>query len=146
LSSWTISSTCTTHVDWRRHGHHDQGWSADAHYNGGLWFVEHDLPAWQPCGDGATAPGEQQFSFYRVDATTLTGKDKTTGPSGSCGVSALLTIEMPFKTHKMGDGAPADSGRRMSLQVFGAAPLAARSSCRKAWPSGVTYWPVPRLY
>lgn len=101
-STWTITSTCTTHVDCTGTVTSDQGWSADAHYNGGLWFVEHDLPAWQPCGDGTTAPGEQQFTFYRLDATTLTGKDKTTGPSGSCGVSALLTIEMPFKLNKIG--------------------------------------------
>jgi len=44
-STWTISSTCTTHVDCTGTVTSDQGWSAGAHYNGGLWFVEHDLPA-----------------------------------------------------------------------------------------------------
>jgi len=72
-----------------RHGHQRPGLERRRALQRCLWFVEHDLPAWQPCGERATAPGEQQFSFYRVDATTLTGKDKTTGPSGSCGVSAL---------------------------------------------------------
>jgi hypothetical protein len=60
------------------------------------------VPGWQPCRDGTTVTGRQQFTFYRVDASTLVGKDKTIGPSGACGVSYWLTIEMPFKLTKIG--------------------------------------------
>jgi hypothetical protein len=101
-STWTITSTCSSHVDCTGTVTSDQGWSADARYSGGLWLVERDLPDWQPCNDGTTASGQQQFTFYRIDATTLVGKDKTMGPSGACGVNAWLTIEMPFKLNKIG--------------------------------------------
>lgn len=101
-STWTITSTCRTHAECTGRVTSDQGWSAEAHFNAGLWLVEHDVPDWRPCADGATAPGNQQFTFYSVDAATLVGKDKTIGPSGACGVSYWLTIEMPFKLTKIG--------------------------------------------
>jgi hypothetical protein len=101
-STWTITSTCRTHAECTGRVTSDQGWSADAHFNAGMWFVERDVPDWEPCGDSATAPGQQQFTFYSVDAATLLGKDKTMGPSGACGVSYWLTIEMPFKLTKIG--------------------------------------------
>jgi hypothetical protein len=101
-STWTITSTCRTHAECTGRVTSDQGWSADAHFNAGLWLVDHDVSDWEPCGDGATAPGHQQFTFYGVDAATLVGKDKTTGPSGACGVSYWLTIEMPFELTKIG--------------------------------------------
>lgn len=101
-STWTITSTCSTHVECTGRVVSDQGWSADATFNAGLWTVERDVADWQPCGDGSTVAGHQRFSFYRVDAATLTGKDKTIGPSGACGVSYWLTIEMPFTLTKIG--------------------------------------------
>lgn len=101
-STWTITSTCSTHVECTGHVVSDQGWSADAHFSWGLWTVERDVPGWEPCADGSTAPGTQQFTFYRLDATTLAGKDKTFGPSGACGVNYWLTIEMPFRLTKIG--------------------------------------------
>jgi hypothetical protein len=95
-STWTITSECTTHSECTGHIVSDQGWSADATFSFGLWFVEHEVPNWQPCGDGSTAAGKQQFTFHPVDSTTLVGKDKTIGASGACGISNWLTIEMPF--------------------------------------------------
>jgi hypothetical protein len=95
-STWTITSTCSTHSECTGRVVSDQGWSADAHFSFGLWFVEHEVPGWEPCSDGSAAPGQQQFTFYSSGAATLVGKDKTIGPSGACGVSNWLTIEMPF--------------------------------------------------
>jgi hypothetical protein len=101
-STWTITSTCTTHAECTGRVASDQGWSADAHFDAGLWMAERDVPDWEPCGDGTAALGHQQFTFYRVDSATLAGTDKTIGPSGACGVSYWLTIEMPFKLTKIG--------------------------------------------
>lgn len=99
-STWTITSTCSSHVECTGRVISDQGWSADAVFSFGLWTVEHDVVEWIPCADGTTAPGNQQFTFYPVDSTTLVGKDKTFGPSGACGVSYWMTIEMPFRLTK----------------------------------------------
>jgi hypothetical protein len=95
-STWTITSECTTHSECTGHIVSDQGWSADANFSFGLWLVEHVVPDWERCDDGSSAPGKQQFLFHPVDATTLVGKDKTIGASGTCGISNWLTIEMPF--------------------------------------------------
>jgi hypothetical protein len=100
-STWTITTTCATHVECTGRVVSDQGWSADAHFSWGLWTVEHALPEWIPCADGTKVPGHQQFTFYPVDSTTLVGKDKAFGPSGACGVSYWLTIEMPFRLTKI---------------------------------------------
>lgn len=101
-STWTITSTCSTHVECTGYVVSDQGWSADAIFSAGLWSVDRDLPNWEPCGDGSTVTGHQQFTFYAVDSATLVGKDKTIGPSGACGVSYWLTVEMPFKLTMIG--------------------------------------------
>jgi hypothetical protein len=99
-STWTITSQCTTHSECTGHVVSDQGWSADAKFSFGLWFVEHEIPNWEPCADGSTAAGKQQFTFHPVDAMTLVGKDKTIGASGACGINNWLTIEMPFTLTK----------------------------------------------
>lgn len=101
-ATWTITSTCSTHVECTGRVVSDQGWSADANFSFGLWTVEHEVPDWVPCPGGSTAPGNQQFTFYPIDATTLVGKDKTFAPSGACGVSYWLTVEMPLRLTKIG--------------------------------------------
>jgi hypothetical protein len=95
-STWTITSECTTHSECTGRIVSDQGWTADAKFSFGLWFVDHEVANWETCGDGSTAPGKQQFTFHPVDGTTLVGKDKTIGASGACGINNWLTIEMPF--------------------------------------------------
>jgi hypothetical protein len=100
-STWSITSACTSHSECTAHVVSDQGWSADATFSFGLWFVEHEVPNWQPCSDGTSAPGKQQFTFYPTGPTTLVGKDKTIGASGACGMSNWLTIEMPFRLTKI---------------------------------------------
>jgi hypothetical protein len=96
-STWTITSECTSHAECTGQIVSDQGWSADANFSFGLWFVEHEVPNWESCSDGTRAPGQQQFTFYPTGLTTLVGKDKTISASGACDVSNWLTIEMPFK-------------------------------------------------
>lgn len=79
----------------------DQGWTAPLKLVGGsIWVVAHDVPNWEQCGDGMpAATGRQIFRFATSD--NLRGDDKTTGPSGACGVNKWLTIDMPFKLEKI---------------------------------------------
>jgi hypothetical protein len=99
-STWTISSTCSDVTDCSGRVTSDQGWSADAHYRSRMWSVVHRIENWERCADGTAAPGEQRFNFFKVDATTLIGWDKTIGPSGGCGINEWLTIRMPFTLTK----------------------------------------------
>lgn len=107
-STWTITSACTTAVDCTGRVVSDAGWSADLSRHNSEWTVKREIPDWEPCADGTTYPGQQEFRFYPADAsgqtspgsTTLIGEDKTTGPSGGCGRNQWLTVRMPFKLVK----------------------------------------------
>jgi hypothetical protein len=96
VSTWTITSTCSTPYRCTGQVQSDQGWTADTYMLSGLWYVRRDIPDWMPCPDGTTAPGHQLFKFYREDDTTLAGEDKTMSPSGACGKNLPLVIKMPF--------------------------------------------------
>ena len=100
VSIWTISSSCSDYEDCTGTVVSDQGWSAPVRYRSGLWRLTRTIPHWQTCPDGTTAPGEQAFEFSRASRngspSTLTGFDRTKGPSGACGVNQWLTISMPF--------------------------------------------------
>jgi len=37
-----------------------------------------------------------------IGSPTLSGKDKTIGPSGACGQNQWLTVEMPLRLDKIG--------------------------------------------
>lgn len=109
-STWTISSTCSTVQDCTGQVTSDQGWSAPLSlHDGTMWYLKRDLPDWGKCPDGSTFTGQQTFYFYPVDAVgqtqlgspTLTGKDKTVGPSGACRVNKWLVVEMPFRLDKI---------------------------------------------
>src|SRR3954465_737245 len=78
---------------------------------GGVWYVKRTAENWEPCPDGTAAAGLQVFRFApttpdgaKIDPTspTLVGEDQTTGPSGACGISKPLFINMPFKLVKVG--------------------------------------------
>jgi hypothetical protein len=107
VSAWTISSTCTTPQDCTGTVTTDNGWAATIHKSANTWIVDRDLPNWEPCPDGSTAPGRQQYRFYRVDdsgqidltnqSMTLAGIDRTSAPSGACGRSLPLVIQLPFR-------------------------------------------------
>ena len=96
VSTWTITSTCSTPYRCTGQVKSDQGWTADARMLSGLWYVKHDVENWMPCPDGTSAPGHQLFKFYREDDNTLAGEDKTMSQSGACGKNLPLVTRMPF--------------------------------------------------
>lgn len=116
-STWTISSSCSTYQDCTGRVVSDAGWSANLRYRSGQWRADRDIPDWQRCPDGSTAPGTQSFTFALpraddVDRSKLVGWDSTTGPSGACGVNQWLNVTMPFTLaeavgsgHGLGGGA-----------------------------------------
>ena len=111
-STWTITSTCTTPFDCTGRVTSDAGWSADLHRQNSEWTVKRDIPNWERCDNGVAYPGAQEYRFYpadpsgvvslSADPTTFIGEDKTTGPSGACGVNQWLVVRMPFKLVKIG--------------------------------------------
>ncbi|WP_228032570.1 hypothetical protein [Mycolicibacterium sp. P9-22] len=110
VSTWTITSTCTTEVSCTGLVSSDQGWEASLYTNeGNVWYVERDLPNWQPCPDGSVLPGHQTFKFYPSDSDGLTqigspyleGIDKTVGERYACGRVKALTIVLPLRLNKI---------------------------------------------
>ncbi len=109
-STWTITSTCSTDFNCTGQVISDQGWTAALFtHEGHVWYVDRDLPNWQPCSDGTVFPGHQTFKFSPSNADGLTqvgspyleGIDKTNGIRGACGQAKWLTIVMPFRLDKM---------------------------------------------
>jgi hypothetical protein len=110
-STWTITSSCTTFQECSGEVTSDQGWSAPITVNDGSeWYVRRDVPNWEVCPDGTAVTGSQTYMFYFVGpdgktqpggSPTLTGFDKTVGPSGACGVNRWLVIMMPFRLDKI---------------------------------------------
>ncbi|OBG93013.1 hypothetical protein A5697_05805 [Mycobacterium sp. E3251] len=98
-STWTIVSSCADIFDCSGQVTSDAGWNSGAIYRSGMWFVTHTVDNWEKCEDGSTAPGKQIYKFYPDPNGTsaLLGWDTTTAPSGACGRSRPLEIEMPFK-------------------------------------------------
>jgi hypothetical protein len=110
ISTWTMTSTCTTAQDCTGTVTSDQGWSAPMSLTDGvLWHVTRDVPDWEKCPDGTSYPGHQTYIFYPVDANgqtrvgspTLAGTDRTLGPSGACGRNQWLAIEMPLRLDRI---------------------------------------------
>lgn len=110
-STWTVTSTCISDDHCAGQVSSDQGWSAPLYtHEGHVWYVERDLPAWEPCPDGTTSPGHQRYKFSPSNADGLTqigspyleGTDKTNGVRGACGRAKWLTVVMPFRLNKVG--------------------------------------------
>lgn len=99
-ATWTFTSSCSTYEDCTGRVVSDAGWSADLVYTSGHWRVHHTIDGWQQCADGTIAPGEQSYEFWKVrkdnDQPQLVGVDRTTGPSGACGINKWLNITMPL--------------------------------------------------
>ncbi|MEM6106073.1 hypothetical protein AAHS21_07360 [Mycobacterium sp. 050272] len=104
--TWTISSTCDTFQECHGTVRSDQGWTAPLYLNDGqVWKARREVPNWERCEDGTAFPGQQTFSFFPVNenggfqigSRTLSGKDKTVGPSGACGQNQWLDIMMPLR-------------------------------------------------
>lgn len=111
VSTWTISSSCTTFQECTGTVTSDQGWTAPTYtHDGQLWYLKRDVPDWERCADGTAYTGKQTYMFYSVDdngfpeigSPTFAGKDKTVGPSGACGINQWLDIAMPFRLDKIG--------------------------------------------
>ena len=107
---WTISSQCSYPGECTGTVSSDQGWSTPIYQTGGLWYVKHVVPKWITCTDGSNYDGYQIYHFKGmtsggddVDPTSdvLIGEDGTTGPSGACGRSYPLFVNMPFKLAKL---------------------------------------------
>jgi hypothetical protein len=103
-ATWTIASSCDDFMSCSGNVESDQGWSSPLTCKSGLWTVLRDHPDWQPCPDGSTTPGEQRIAFYvdRNDRSKFRGSDRTTAPSGGCGVNLPLTVDMPFRLTPVG--------------------------------------------
>jgi hypothetical protein len=110
-STWTISTACSYPTECTGTVTSDFGWTAPIYKTGGVWYVKRTVENWEACPDGTAAAGLQVFRFVpttadgaKVDPTssTLVGEDQTTGPSGACGISKPLFINMPFKLVKAG--------------------------------------------
>lgn len=102
ISTWTITTTCTTPVDCTGTVSSDQGWSAPIVLRSSMWLVTRTVENWEVCPDGTAFPGRQQFKFYQEPGDSLSGWDETTGPSGACGANLWLVIDMPFTLVKIG--------------------------------------------
>ncbi|WP_245234020.1 hypothetical protein [Mycobacterium sp. PS03-16] len=111
-ATWTITTQCSYPTDCTGTVVSDQGWEAPIYQKGGIWYVKHTVPRWEPCPDGTAADGLQVFRFVPTvedgsqtdpDSDMLVGEDQTTGPSGACGISKPLFITMPFKLVKLSD-------------------------------------------
>jgi hypothetical protein len=101
-ATWTVSTTCSSFQDCTGQVTSDQGWSAAAYCESGLWHVSHDVPNWEPCADGTAATGHQTFIFSSIsDPNRFEGLDKTVGPSGACGINQWQTVRMPFTLTKI---------------------------------------------
>ena len=108
---WTISSQCSYPGECTGTVTSDQGWTTPIYQTGGLWYVKHVVPKWITCQDGTTYDGYQVYHFKGMTpggdeqdptSNTLIGEDGTTGPSGACGRSYPLFVQMPFKLVKIG--------------------------------------------
>jgi hypothetical protein len=108
-STWTITSSCSNPVDCTGQVVSDEGWTAPIVHTSDAWIVDRDVANWEPCPDGTAATGHQRYRFWPVDATgyvtpgspTLGGEQRTTGPSGACGVNRILVIRMPVRLDKV---------------------------------------------
>lgn len=98
VSTWTVSSSCTTAYSCSGTVTSDSGWSAEIKYIAQMWFVTRTLDNWEPCPDGTAAPGKQIIKFHEHSNNpgTYIGWDTTAGPSGACGINKALFIEIPF--------------------------------------------------
>ena len=120
VQTWTMSSSCTSPQRCEGQVTSDEGWTAQLRLGGGpgtpgavgdFWVVERVAQDWEPCPDGTSAPGKEMFLFWGMDPLTnrrdmtrvglLSGIDKTTAPSGACGINKPLVIELPVRLEKM---------------------------------------------
>ncbi len=111
VETWTMSSDCVSPIECAGEVKSDAGWTAPLKWNGNGWFVNRDIPNWEPCPDGTAAPGHQSFGLWPYDVSLsrrdpkfrdlIVGFEKTQAPSGACGVSKPLVIQLPVRLEKL---------------------------------------------
>ena len=113
VETWTLSSSCVSPIECEGTATSSAGWSARMWlgYPNTYWVVDRDIPNWQACPDGMTAPGEQRFQFWGIDPVStkrsltiknlLVGRQRTNSPSGSCGRNQPLVIQTPLKFEQL---------------------------------------------
>lgn len=108
--TWTISSTCETFQSCHGMVTSDHGWTAPLYMEDGqVWKIKRTAPNWERCEDGTAFSGEETLFFfpvndnggYELGSRTLSGKDKTVGPSGACGQNQWLDIAMPLRLDQL---------------------------------------------
>ena len=111
-STWTVTSSCTTIQECTGTVTSDQGWTAPINLVGNEWHVLHTVKGWEPCPDGTFVDGSQLYRFYPVDergglalhgSSVYAGTDRTTSPSGSCGINQPLVITIPLRLNQLSD-------------------------------------------
>ena len=111
VETWTVSSDCVSPVECDGEVISDAGWTAPLKWDTTQWFVDRDIPNWEPCPDGTAAPGHQTFGLWNFDPSTtrrdpnardlIVGFEKTQAPSGACGVNKPLVIQLPVRLEKL---------------------------------------------
>jgi hypothetical protein len=111
VETWTVNSDCVSPLECYGTVRSDAGWTGALEFNGDEWFVDRDIPNWEPCPDGTAAPGHQTFGMWGFDPSTslrsskfrdlIVGFEKTLGPSGACGVNKPLYIELPVRLDRL---------------------------------------------
>jgi hypothetical protein len=111
--TWTLSSSCVSPVECEGTATSSAGWTARLWYGypNTYWVVDRDIPEWQFCPGGGSAPGEQRFQFWGFApipgerdmkiTNFLVGRQRTNSPSGSCGTNQPLVIETPMKLEQL---------------------------------------------
>ncbi|WP_264024620.1 hypothetical protein [Mycolicibacterium pyrenivorans] len=110
IETWTVTTDCVSPIECSGEVKSDLGWTGTARL-GYFWYVEHTIPKWIPCSDGTFADGVQQFIIWGVnpdtgermikDFTHFAARNVTKGPSGACGVSNPVVIELPARIDKI---------------------------------------------
>jgi hypothetical protein len=111
VETWTLNSDCISPLECYGEVKSDAGWTASLKWNGNEWFVDRDIPNWEPCPDGTAVTGHQTFGLWGFDPSTTTrnprvrdlvvGFEKTNAPSGACGKNKPLAIQLPVRLEKL---------------------------------------------
>jgi hypothetical protein len=111
IETWTVNSDCVSPLECYGEVRSDAGWTAPLKWNGNEWFLDRDIPNWEPCPDGTAAPGHQSFGLWGWDESTshrdgrtrdlIVGLEKTMAPSGACGRNTPLVIQLPVRLDKL---------------------------------------------
>ena len=110
VETWTVRSDCVSPIQCIGQVTSDAGWTGLLNFNGDSWRIDRDIPNWLPCPDGTAAPGHQNFALWGFDPTTseknkvrnlVVGWERTQAPSGACGLSTPLVIQLPVRLDQL---------------------------------------------